>query len=520
MQSKEKFRIILENTHEAIFILQDNVVKSANEKFEIITGYSRDELSRLHFSGLIHPDYRDLLVERHRKRVGGEDISELSAFKAKTKSGEEIWLEVNSVYIDWKGRPAVLCFARDVTRTKEMAAQLLQAQKMQAIGTLAGGIAHDLNNILSVIMGFTEISLSKADAESDMATRSGNVLQACHRGRDLIGKILTFARQEEQEHKPLKINLVISEAMKLLRASIPSTIEFIEKIDQNTGEIMACPTQIHQVIMNLCSNAAYAMKENGGRLEVSLMNYDIDDCSAAQYVHLKPGSYIRLVVTDTGTGMSPETMKRIFDPYFTRKKKGEGTGLGLSLVHGIVTSLGGSITVNSELGKGSIFQVLIPRIESAPEKMVPSGIECPRGSETILLVDDEELVLKMTAEMLTDLGYKVISHISSIAAYRIFRENPYRFDLLICDQTMPKMTGIELASKIHEIDEWLPIILCSGFSADINREIIHERGIRALLNKPILRIELAQKTRIFLNESLNTRVHKQRNEKIFMQNGY
>jgi len=172
------------------------------------------------------------------------------------------------------------------------------------------------------------------------------------------------------------------------------------------------------------------------------------------------------------------------------------------------------------LGKGSIFRILIPRIESVPEKQIPSGIECPRGSETIMLVDDEELVLKMTAEMLTDLGYKVISHISSIEAYRAFRENPYRFDLLITDQTMPKMTGIGLASKIHEIDEWLPIILCSGFDADINREIIHERGVRALLNKPVLRIELAQKTRIFLNESLNTKVHKQREEKIFMQNGY
>lgn len=497
--SGEKYRLVVENAHEAIFIVQDHVLKFANAQTEFLTGYTKSELALLPFTELLHPEYRSLFSERYRKKLDGEQLHEFDAFKAVTKSGTSLWVRINSIRVDLEGRPALLCFVKDITRTKKMEGELLQAQKMQAIGTLSGGIAHDFNNILSAIMGYSELCLSDEAADSVMARRLNRILQACNRARDLIHQILTFARQEDQERKPIKVGPIIKEALKLLRASIPSNIEFVQRIDSDTDEIMACPTQIHQVVMNLCTNAAHAMQAGGGELTIDLGNCHIDPETACRDIALKPGGHICLTVSDTGTGMPPDILKRIFDPYFTQKKHGNGTGLGLSVVHGIVSNLGGAIHVASEPEKGSVFKIWIPAITSVPEPDIPAPPPVPDGTETILLVDDEDVVLDMLTEMLTGMGYTVIPRISSVEAFHAFSADPERFDLVFTDQTMPKMTGMELASRIHRINPTLPIVLCTGFSVDIDKADTLANGIKAVTNKPLLKREVAQAIRSVLD---------------------
>ena len=377
---------------------------------------------------------------------------------------------------------------REIEERKQVEKQLRQAQKMEAIGTLAGGIAHDFNNILAVILGFTEIALNMPE---DTRTQHWlkQVLKAGERAKELV----------QQERKPVRITPILKETLKLLSASLPATIEIREDVAAS-GTILGDPTQIHQVLMNLCTNAAYAMREEGGVLTVSQSDVELDVEAAARYPNLPPGSYLRLIVSDTGHGMDRAVMERIFDPYFTTKEPNEGTGLGLSVVHGIVQSYGGVITVDSEPGKGTSFHVVLPRIDREDTPKAETFAPLPTGNERILFIDDEEMLVEMGQEMLESLGYDVVALTNNLEALETFRAQPDRFDLVITDQTMPHKTGAELARELLRIRPDIPIILCTGFSEIITEKQAEATGIRRFLMKPILRREMAQTIRDLLDE--------------------
>jgi PAS domain S-box-containing protein len=410
-------------------------------------------------------------------------------------------------WIHWEVRPwreadgrvgGILLYAEFITdrltaesERSRLESQLVQAQKLEAIGTLAGGIAHDFNNILAGIMGYSEISLAETQPDSRMAVRLDRVLKGCRRAKALIGQILAFSRQQRPEIRPLRPDAVVREALKLLRATLPSSIGFEDEIQSSVGTVRADATQIHQIMMNLCTNAVQAMNQGPGTLRVEVANQLIDARTAAGQLGLNPGGYVRISVTDSGKGMDAQTVRRIFEPYFTTKSQGDGTGLGLSVVHGIVASLQGAIEVESAPGCGAAFHVYLPCSHNGSEAPNRTPGDLPRGEETILLVDDEPEVLEMTTEMLTHLGYQVIARSSSLEAWQAFKVHADRLDLVITDQTMPHLMGTELAAKIHARRGDLPIILSSGFSCGFHESEMHAIGIRSMLHKPILMDQMA-----------------------------
>ncbi len=375
---------------------------------------------------------------------------------------------------------------RDITVQKKLEEQLRQAQKMEAMGTLAGGIAHDFNNILAPILGYSELALTRLSPSDPLATDLQQVNKAAGRAKNLVQQILAFSRQAPHEKKPFQPHLVIKEALTLLRASLPSTIEIREDIPLDCGTILADPTQLHQIIMNLCTNAYHAMRETGGVLGVSLAKVTIEDNSSTTSSELAPGNYVVIEVSDTGCGMEKKTIAHIFEPYFTTKSKGEGTGLGLSVVHGIVKSYQGQITVYSEPEKGTSFHIYLPRIAGTPSFAEGVSSETiSTGTERVLVVDDEEMISIMLQLILQSLGYQVTFSCNSLEALALIAQDPQAFDLLITDMTMPNLTGFELAQKALAIRPDLPIILCTGFSELLNKEQAQALGIRTYLMKPV-----------------------------------
>jgi nitrogen-specific signal transduction histidine kinase len=383
---------------------------------------------------------------------------------------------------------------------KKLEAQLQQVHKMESIGTLAGGIAHDFNNILAAVIGYTELALDDANKGTLQHENLQEVLLSGNRAKDLVQQILTFSRQADKEQKPVQVKLVLKEALKLLRASIPSTIE-IEQNVQSNALIMGDSTQIHQVLMNLCTNAAHAMEDKGGLLTVNLSDVELDSEFISNYPDLKQGPYINLTVADTGHGMPSTVLEKIFDPFFTTKEKGEGTGMGLSVVHGIVHSHGGTIYAYSEPGKGSTFKVFLPIIDRRlePEDRIEKPI--PIGTERILFVDDEPAIVNMGKQILETLGYEVVAKTGSIEALELFKAQTDRFDLVITDMTMPQMTGENLARELMQIRPDIPVILCTGFSARIDEKQAMAMGIRAFVSKPILKREIAETIRKVIDSS-------------------
>ena len=491
-ESEEKYRILVENANDAIFITQGEAIKFPNPKTEDISGYSKEELIRKPFIELIHPEDRDLILETQKKRLGGEELPSTYPFRIINKAGVPVWVQLNTVLINWEGHPANLNLIRDITQQRKLESQLQQAQKMEAIGTLAGGIAHDFNNILGAIIGFGEIlKYSKIPRDSDLQNDLDQILKAGNRAKDLVKQILAFSRQVEQEEKPLLIVPIVAETLKLLRATLPTTIEIIEGIEKTNATIIGDPSQINQIIMNLCTNAAHAMQASGGVLEVNLEEVEIDSRRSKIRLNLSPGPYVRLTVSDTGHGISPEIIERVFDPYFTTKQKGEGTGLGLAVVHGIVKSHGGEITVESQVGKGTIFNIYMPMVEKVVSAEIDREEPLPTGNGRILFVDDENALVQIGKQMLAGLGYEVETRTSSLEALELFRMNPSRFDLVMTDMTMPNMTGAQLAQELIQIRPDIQIILCTGFSERMNRETIVKAGIKDLLLKPLSTREMA-----------------------------
>ncbi|MBW1868032.1 MAG: response regulator [Deltaproteobacteria bacterium] len=372
---------------------------------------------------------------------------------------------------------------------QKVEAQLVQAQKMEAIGTLAGGIAHDFNNILSAILGHCDLAKMKLAEDSEAIDNLNRVKNAGARATRLIQQILAFGRMGEQEMIPLSLTPLIKEALKFIRSTLPTSIEIRDYIEADPGIIEADTTQIHQIVMNLCTNAGHAMQEEGGTLDVKLIRVEVDRQTALQHHELHTGPHVRLMVSDTGYGMDSETLEHIFDPYFTTKEKGEGTGLGLSVVHGgtglglsvvhgIVKTHNGVITVESEPGKGTAFHVYFPVIEKDAETQEEDEGPLPTGNERILFVDDEEMIVDIAKEMLGKLGYDIVTEKS-----------------VITDMTMPKMTGDQLARELMKVRPDIPIILCTGFNPKISEEKSKELGIKAFAMKPLLGRDMANTIR-------------------------
>jgi len=372
---------------------------------------------------------------------------------------------------------------------------------MEAIGTLAGGIAHDFNNILAAVQGYVELSLDDLPDDSPVRDNLEQILSCSNRATKLVKQILTFSRKDEQEQKkePVQISSIIKEVLGMLRSSLPATIKICRKIHAESSQVLADPTQMHQVLVNLCTNASHAMKPAGGLLEVGLEDIELESETRIGDEYLSKGSYVKLSVTDTGCGMDKEVVERIFEPFFTTKKVNEGTGLGLPVVHGIVKSHDGAIAVTSTPGEGTTFDIFLPRIKS--DEVQESESPEPTGDkkEVVLLVDDEEMMVDVTGQILERLGFTVVARTSSIDALEAFQEKPDEFDLVITDQVMPNMTGTELARKLISIRPDIPVILCSGFPENVRPEELKEIGIKEFITKPISRQEIAAIVRAVLD---------------------
>ena len=385
-----------------------------------------------------------------------------------------------------------MTFYRDITdylkaiSEKEKAhTQLLQAQKMESIGSLAGGTAHDFNNILTTIIGNTELALNDVPESNPARECLEEIQTASLRAKDVVRQLLGFARKSVFQLMPVQISPIISETLKLIRASTPTTIESRQNLSFESDTVMADSTQISQVLINLCTNAKNAMEKDGGVLEVKLENTSLDENSATRYEDLSPGNYLKLTVKDCGYGIDPKNIDRIFDPYFTTNNLAESTGMGLAVVHGIVKHHNGAITVASELGKGTVFEVLFPLTEAKAEQEAREPKALPTGNEKILFVDDEASLVKMVKRSLEIQGYQVETKSDPVEALKLVRSDPDRFDLIITDMTMPNMTGDKLAKEILRIRPEMPIILCSGFSEKIDAEKARALGIRKYIEKPL-----------------------------------
>lgn len=389
----------------------------------------------------------------------------------------------------------------EMEENRVLEAKLCQAAKLEALGTLAGGITHDFNNILYAITGYADLVLSTLPRDCEPQRNLQEVMNAAHRGQDLVDQILTFSRKTEPRQIPVRLSGVISEVLKMVKCSLPRNVKIIERIEAKEATVLADPTQLQQVVLNLCTNAGHAMGESGGVLEVHLKSLDMDESFVDSRWAFDPGRYLLLSVSDTGCGMTKDVLERVFDPFFTTKAVGEGTGIGLSVVHGIVNDAGGAINIYSEVGKGTTFQVYLPCEDVGAEEEVPEEESSYLGSERVLLVDDEIVLSLLGKKMLERLGYSVTALTSGKEALELFTRAPGDYDVVVLDQVMPGMSGIELADALLKVKEDLLIILCTGFSQMVLEEQAREVGIKAHISKPIVAQALGKVIRQALDES-------------------
>jgi signal transduction histidine kinase/ActR/RegA family two-component response regulator len=382
----------------------------------------------------------------------------------------------------------------------ELETQLFQLKKMETIGTLAGGIAHDFNNILTPILGYTDMALEELPDESTLRFDIEQINNAAIRGKDLVQQILTFSREVNIDRKPIQLNQVVVEVLNLLKASLPPGIEIRQYLDPKVGTILADPTHMHQIIMNLCTNACYAMNKTGGILEVRVDAVKVNQKLAGKITNLKKGNYIRLILSDTGHGMDSSTKERIFEPFFTRKEVGSGAGLGLSVVHGIVSNYDGAITVKSTLGKGTSFTIYLPQYDTQLLIQDKLGKTLTKGDEHILFVDDEREITFMGKKMLENLGYKVTIKSDSLSALDEFKSSPMKYSLLVTDQTMPGMLGTELAARMKEIRPKFKVIIITGYIDKLAEELLKQDGISEVIMKPIILSDFSRVIRKVLDE--------------------
>ncbi len=503
-ESEWRYRELVENAN-SIILRMDNEGQLTffNEYAQRFFGYSSAEVVGRNVVGTIVPE-TDSTGKDLRSLIA--DISRQPNLYA-TSENENMRRDGTRVWIAWTNKPLytttgelaeILCVGNDITarkqaeeEKKQLQAQLLHTQKLEAIGTLAGGIAHDFNNILAAIIGFADMAKEEVTPGTALARDLDQVLKAGHRAKELVKQILAFSRQAENEPVNFYPAAVVKEAIKLLRPTLPTTIAIRKYIDEKAGPVHIDPTQLHQVLMNLCTNAFHAMEDQGGELSIHLRRIELDAADVAARPEARPGAYIELAIGDTGPGIPPELIDRIFDPFFTTKELGKGTGMGLSIVHGIIKSCEGFVTVDSAPGQGTTFHIFLPlAAEDQPEPVSTDDI-LPQGSEHILFIDDEEMLASMAKTMLERLGYQVTVRTNSLEALTTFQNQPDRFDLVITDLTMPGMTGMDLSRQLLQIRPDLPIILCTGFSLLVSEEKVRAMGIRALAHKPLTKKDIA-----------------------------
>jgi len=487
----------IEQAEESIIITDsEGNIQFVNPAFEKITGYSREEA--------ISQNPRILKSGKHDEAFY-KDLWEIIT-KGKTWTGRLINQKKNGDLYEEDATIApvlspqgeiinYIAVKRDVTKEARLERQARQSHKMESIGTLAGGIAHDFNNLLTPIIGYIEMVLYDMPKGSEKRDSLEEALGASLRAKELVKQILTFSVKKERELAPTVIHTIIKQSLKLVRASLPATIEILEDIDKNSGVIMADPVQIDQLIMNMCANAGYAMQDGGGRISIILIPVEVDEKWAESQLGLRAGSYILLSVSDTGVGMSKEIMDRIFEPFFTTKPEGEGSGMGLATAHGIVKAHKGLITVESQPGEGATFNLFFPRIESQALQENKQELSIPKGDERILLVDDEEVLAKMGKKILERIGYHVQAVTRSSKALEMFQDSPDAFDLLLTDQTMPGMDGATLIVEIKKIKPDLPAIICTGLNRSVSPELAKEIGIQEFIAKPYTAQSLAESVR-------------------------
>jgi PAS domain S-box-containing protein len=510
-ESEEKYRILTEESPIAVSLIgRDGRYKYFNPKFTEIFGYRLEDIpTGKEWFRKAYPD------ERYRKRVIATWIDDQKkhgigearrrTFNVKCKDGSEKVIHFRPVTLD-KGDQIVLY--EDITERKraeeekeKLEDQLRQSQKMESIGTLAGGIAHEFNNILGVIIGNNELAMMDVPDWSPAKDCLKEIQKASLRAKDVVRNILSFTRKTPPQRKPIQISTVIKDSLKLLRASIPTMINIRQNILCEREMILADSTEMNQALMNLCTNAVQAVGDEAGVLEVSLEPTTLDEESVAKYVGLNPGNFVKLTVRDTGHGIDPKIIDRIFDPYFTTKSLAEKTGMGLAIVYGIVKKHDGAIRVESEVGKEALFEVLFPLFEGEEEEVKEEPEDLPKGTERILFVDDEESLVKTVKRMLGGLGYQIETRTSSLEALELFKGEPHRFDLVITDMGMPKMAGDRLAQELIRIQPDIPIIICTGYSERIDEDKAKEMGIRAYITKPLVMKDLEKTVRKVLNEA-------------------
>ena len=503
--SEERFRVIATYTPDHILI-QDKDLRYVWVLNPQLGLTEKDMIGKTDFDFLSKEDAAVLTVmKKGVLETGKPEFARvpLTSFKGDVQHFEGSYIPKR----DQEGKiDGLIGYFRNVTervegeeQRKKLEAQLLQSQKMESVGTLAGGIAHDFNNILGIILGNTELALDDVPEWNPSRQNLDEIRKACLRAKDVVRQILSFSRKSEIEQKPFNIAFVVNESLKLLRASIPASIDIRQDISNDSDNILGDPTQIHQIMINLCTNAAHAMEAEGGMLEVALKNTEVDEDAASLYPELSAGHYLQLCVSDTGDGIGPEVINRVFDPYFTTKDVGKGTGMGLAVVHGIVKSHRGSISVESEPGKGATFKILFPAVKKKIGDEPKNAQELPTGNERILFVDDEESMVNLNQQRLERLGYKVIPKTDPLEALEYFSANPDQIDLLITDMTMPKMTGDRLTREILKIRPDMPIIICTGYSSRISEDKVQELGIRRYIDKPIEMLTLAMSVREVLD---------------------
>lgn len=502
--AEENLQIIefaLDSAREQVFLAtREGRLVYANKSAMESLGYGPDNILALSIFEIARDVTKDDWNETWQQAKGGAWPTFEAHFTA--RDGRSYPASTSVSYVEFNGREYLFAFSHDLSRETELATQLRHAQKMEAIGTLAGGIAHDFNNILSGVLGYTELALRDSPKGTRVRAFLEEVMAGGYRAADLVRQILTFSRRGEQKHQPLLMPPVVKEAIKLLRGSLPATITIGESIDANCGPIMGDPSQIHQVMMNLCTNAYHAMRETGGTLTIGLREVDAGpEWTSAEFC-LASGRYAELSVEDTGHGMEAATRQRIFEPFFTTKKQGEGTGLGLSTVHGIVKSHKGGIRVQSEPGKGTRFEVLFPLCQREMAQGADEALDAPLpgGKETLLLIDDESAIIDSMGEGLRDLGYTVETAVNGKQGWDRFIAQPERYSLVITDYTMPQMTGLELARRVLRTLPGQRILLCTGFDDLITREAVQGEGIAELLTKPYTVSVLARTVRRILDK--------------------
>ena len=507
-ESEEKYRTILEDMEEGYYEVDlSGNFTFLNDAMCKIRGQSKDELMRTNNRDYMSPETAKAVYKYFNKVYTTGKPAKNMEWETIRADGSKRYIESSvDLMKNPEGQPiGFRGVVRDATEHKRMEAELKQSQKMESIGTLAGGIAHEFNNILGIIIGNTELAIDDVPEWNPAKECLKEIRTASMRAKDVVRHILSFARKTPAQRIPLNISTIIRDSLKLMRSSIPTTIEIRQNIVCESEMILADPTEINQLLMNLCTNAVHALSEEAGVLEVSLESISLDKDSAGQYENLDTGKFVKLTVKDTGQGIDPKIMDRIFDPYFTTKDMDKGTGMGLAVVYGIVKKHDGAIKACSELAKGTVFEVLFPLIEEVAEPELEVEPEVlPTGNESILFVDDERSLVKMGSQMLERFGYQVITKTNPTEALALFKAEPDKFDLVITDMAMPQMAGDRFAQELMQIRKDIPVILCTGHSARINEDRANAMGLAAYVMKPMVTRDFAITVRKVLDEAKNS----------------